>query len=216
MAYALLTSTSQSTSPGSPTSNIDTTSATLIVVAGGNSSSSIPGRVTDSLSNQYVCNGYPTNSSGACLALFYCVNPITSATHNFTYSGGGIGFPGCVVAVFSGDPTPFTQFVEATATGNVALPSLTPSTDNCLLVTGYSQGSSVTESIDGGFTIVLQVGGVATQRIALAYLIQTSAAAASPTWSVVGTGAGAAQLISFPLGTGGGGGGGETAYAFAG
>jgi hypothetical protein len=164
---------------------IDTTGATIIViVANGLLASPISDSQTNT--NYFRCAQSPS-TAGYGNNIYVIVNPITNASHTFTYGALTNNFPAIAVLAFSGSfgGMELTTVNHNASTQTLAPGSITPSSDNALLVTGYADGTtSGTRSIGGGFTIADQVSGNAnSSTIATAYLIQTSAAAANPTWS---------------------------------
>jgi hypothetical protein len=89
--------------------------------------------------------------------------------------------------------------------GALAPGSLTPSQDNSVVVTmvgSANQDGQVGHTINGGFTLVDDVIGVSASGftgLGTAYLIQTTAAAANPTWTQTGGALGglSAAMTSF-------------------
>lgn len=199
MAFAFLTSVSKQATGSGGTGNttaIDTTGATLLVAASGflgtgTSSTNLP-TIADNQNNLWIPyvlkNGSGFNTS--CVVIYLCFNPTTNASHTFSMSQG---FCSIAVAAFSGADVnfPFGTFnVNQTNTvTSIAPGSITPPTDNCLVLAalGYRQTTAV--SIDGGFTIAEQKAFISGQSIGvtLAYLIQTNAAGANPTFSWSGS-----------------------------
>jgi hypothetical protein len=210
MAWSLIAHTAKEGSSTAITTNaIDTTGATLIVIC---AAANNPGGVgiTDSPGNSINFNGGTNTGTATSMEIFWIVNPTTNASHTFTCSG--FSFPSLAVLAFSGSYGGAEKKTGANGSGSSTPGSITPTSDNALLVTGVCDGSNVTGSISGGFTISDQIGGSTGQRVGAAYLIQTSAAAANPTWTI--SGANVSQLMSFllrPASSGSAGG----AYAFA-
>ncbi len=182
-----------STDASITTASMDTTGANLIVVGanwyGFGSASSV--RPTDSNGNQYL----PLTSHGHAVTdvahrLWYCQSPTVGAGHTFTlsYTSGGGSHLSLTVAAFAGaHVSPYDLQENGTETGSAATiqpGSITPTEANCLVITSLGNFNDATFSIDGGFTIVETVAQVAAAHMggSLAYLIQTSAAAANPTW----------------------------------
>lgn len=214
MAFAVLTST-QKDAGISPitTTGIDTTGATLILIQVGLGQA--PFSLTDSPGNRYF-QCYPVFQANSQFgALLACFNPVTNASHTFTLSSGN--FPSIAVTCFSGIPGGLVNNTAATASTSttLAMPTLTPPNNNALVVTGICSSNNDTASIDGGFTISVQGGGVSGQKVALAYLIQTSAAAAAPTWTLTAARIWGGQMFAIGLGSGGGGGSAGGSYGFA-
>lgn len=195
MAIALV---ANAKSNGGATGAIDTTGASLIVAAiSGFGGSGFP-TITDSKSNTWTgltAQGF----SGTLMKMFYTVPSSVGSGHTFT--PGTASFPAICVAAFSGvHATPFDQENGATGSGgSVSTGSVTPSEDNELVITGLGWYPAGAVSINGGFTISDQENYAAGVNIgaALAYLIQTSAAAANPAWSHAGFTDAAVAIATF-------------------
>lgn len=156
------------------TSAINTTGANFIAV-----SLSDAGTATDNMGNTYT---YLTTHTGSApsFRLAYCENPTVGSGHTFTTTGS---FPCICVAVFSGVATGSFDQQTGSATGSPG--AITPSFNNELLVTGCGLNSATAATINGGFTITDNAPYTPGQNYggALAYLIQTTATVANPTWA---------------------------------
>lgn len=210
MAFSIIGSTSAGSVASGPvtTPAIDTTLATLIVIAISNIIG-LTGAPTDSLSNTWTALTAPGGDPGLVrYGLYMCASPIVGAAHTFTHSEQ---YPAlAVVAVSGAHASPLDQ--ESTASFNPASSSatgsVTPSENDELLVTGLSvNATAANPSIDGDFTILESVNAVgdANLGIHMAYLIQTTAASANPTWSWTGSSYGATSIATFKASAGGGG-----------
>lgn len=144
--------------------------------------------VSDSKGNTWTPLTAQNSSSISKNRLYYCHNPTVGSGHTFSANGTGT-YPSIQVVGFSGGAaSPFD--VENGATANwvsVQPGSVTPSEDNELVVTGlcHYDNSAGAVTVNGGFTAHNMpyssgnyMGG------GIAYLIQTSATAANPTWDV--------------------------------
>lgn len=199
MAFGTPTSTKkQSTNNTSVTSDaIDTTGYDLIVI-GITSTVNAPGTPTDSKSNTWTAL---TRIDGSVDAQFwYCINPTVGSGHTFSTSTSG-SYPSIFVLAISGAAAAgFDQQNGSTTTATTIQPgSITPSEDNELIVTLCTNDDvSNTLSINGGFTIAQQAVTVAFQAEGggLAYLIQTTLAAANPTWSWGGSSEAVSTVIA--------------------
>lgn len=208
MAIALVAHTgAASTDSFSVTTGaIDTSGATLLVM--GNPYAN-PYTASDSKSNTWVVAATVGASAPFC-SIQYVKNPTVGSGHTFTISSTTpAAVPSVCVAAFSGTDTTANRDQENTAqndaTTTLAVPSTTPTTANQLLVTVLAIGATASLSIDGGFTIADQVtlvGGLAYGS-GLAYLIQTTATAASPTWTSTVSGKLRTGLDTFKASTGG-------------
>lgn len=191
------------------TSGIDTTGATFIsaVVSywmGGDD----PPTMSDSKGNTWNRLTAYTTGVNAKVVIFWCVPSSVGSSHTFSTTADACSIN---VAAFDDDfaASPF-DLENGTGTNPAASlqpGSITPSQDNCLVVTGiaFGTGGNDVESIDSGFTIASQAGdGSGNFRGAIAYKYQATAAAVNPTWSV-GTGAPqmAVSIASFKTDAGG-------------
>lgn len=197
MTIALISSAfasaNSSANTSGATSGIDTTGANLIVCAvswfggGGHFANT---DLSDSKGNSWtlVTGSDSFNGSDVCIALFYSYNPTVGSGHTFTAARTG-AYPGVSVAAFSGvTSSPVDQVTFASpnpATQSIGPGSITPSVDNCLVVTATAQNVAGTISISNGITSVLtSVQHQATgEGVAVAYVVQTTAAAINPTWN---------------------------------
>lgn len=194
MAYSLITSTSKT--GATTTDAINTTGANLIVIAVASDNGTTP---TDSKSNTYtLCNDRVQGFSE--LAMFYAFAPTVGAGHTFTQTQT---YGAMFVLAFSGataSPLDALDVDNGTAAGASLSPgSGTPAEANEVVVTGINiGGANLSITVDGGFT-ALTIPGVSGVNYGggIAYLIQTSAAAASPTWSWTGVNEAAAAMNAF-------------------
>jgi hypothetical protein len=209
MAFALIASTSKggSTNQTVTTDPVNTTGANLIVLNIGFYDGSTPTIApTDSKGNTWVpltVRVNPTFLVGD--QLFYCVAPIVGSGHTFTQEDlVDAAYPSMQALAFSGaHASPFDQQTGATAgvQSTISPGSLTPSEDNCLVIAGVGHeiNTAGAVSINGGFTALAQpyVGGT-SEGAGIAWLIQTTAALAAPTWDFTNNAAGsAASLATF-------------------
>jgi hypothetical protein len=131
--------------------------------------------------------------------IYYSIPTQTGATHSFTTNGTHLaqGF-----AAFSGvtQTSPFDQQVGSTT---LTPGSLTPSLDNCLVITAYSQagGSAGLQTPNDGFSVLGNSMPAGTWGGGLAYKVQTTAAASNPTWSGNFTTRESSVQVSFFSGT---------------
>lgn len=196
---SLLTHTSKSSVGGLDVTSdpIDTTGASLIVV--GICTYGQPYTLADSQTNTWQALTQYNNGVQQA-QLFKCLTPITNAAQTFTVTHtASAPYPSIYVACFSGI-TSYDQESGTYNAGSATLQpgSITPPSANALLVTLVS-GNETTSSIDGGFIKTdgnALVGANAVQG-AMAYLIQTSPAAANPTWTLNGSAGISAAMASF-------------------
>lgn len=172
--------------------------------------------VTDSNTNTYTALG-TTASAGGDPVVKGWYSQGGSYTDNMTFSTVGSGtFSGIVAMAFSGvKATPLdTESAGGNVnTGTTVQPGTqTPSENNCILITGMGiNANDGVPTIDGGFS-VLSAGasyiafGGSYYGTCVSYLIQTTAAAANPTWTNAATRKMATIMASFKAAAAGGGG----------
>lgn len=189
MAYSLIANThAANTDSGVTTSAIDTTGANLLVVATGSYQAATIPTLTDSKSNSWT--GLPAQevSGDSRVRVYYCAGATVGSGHTFSFNGS-VTYPAICVAAWAGarTPTPDDQQNGTNASGvnSVQPGSVTPGESNELLITAFSYGAAITPSINGGFSISDSQQFTSSQNfgVSLAYLVQTAAAAANPTWS---------------------------------
>lgn len=161
---------------------INTTGANLIVVYIAHDGST--GGPSDSAGNTFTCltNYHPSFPNLAMLC--YVLNPVTSASHTFSYSSGGSA-PSLAVEAFSGVASFGTQNGNAVGSGTtIQTGSVTPSVASSLVISGLATNAVVSVSIDSSFTITDTVTFLAGNHyaISMAYLITGSAV--NPTWTI--------------------------------
>lgn len=194
-AIALVAHTvAQSTNSNAVTSSaIDTSGASLLVLAINFIQTSGPGTINDSKGNAWVLATNVSAGSGQInTSLYYVKNPTVGSGHTFT-GGTTACFCTIFIAAFSGTDTSANvdQSNSATASPVTTLQtgSVTPTTNNQLLVTSIAGAStSAVYSINSSFTVIDTVSVIAGQAYggALAYLVQGTAGAVNPQWSATG------------------------------
>jgi hypothetical protein len=211
MAIALVTKVEAAGASNVTSGAIDTTGANLLVMVVSSYSGGPAPTVSDSKSNSWT--GLTAKSSGFGYSrIFYSVPSSVGTSHTFTVSGAGV-YTWFSAMSFSGAhaTTPYDAENGATTGGaeSLATGSVTPSEDNCLVVAALGSGGTgtYTFSIDGSFSVQDQASYVGGNNMpgASATLIQTTAAAANPSWSWTGSVAAAATIASFKSAAGGGG-----------
>lgn len=196
MAFSLIAHTEKT--GGNTTPNIDTTGATLIVICIAADNATAP---TDSKGNTWTAlTTSQVSASSTRSTLFYCVNPNVGSGHNFTQSAS---YGAIFVSAWSGNAaSPFDQENGNTTTSGTSLTpgSITPTENSELVIVGICVGkTNSSPSINGGFTISDSIDGVTDVNYGggMAYLIQTTATAANPTYSWTGAGEAAYRIASF-------------------
>lgn len=211
MAISLVTSTYQGLGANGGTTGtaIDTSTATLLVVSVSDYEVNPLGTLSDSKSNTWTSLTAYDDAAGlgtARVRLYYAANPTVGTGHTFTYTGSGI-YASIGVVAYSGaattSPLDTGKDSGSAAVGTSLQPgSLTPSEDNCVVVGGFSFDNADTLSINGGFTIHAQAVKSAANWFGggIASLIQTTAAAANPQWSLTNSTTLATALAVFKSG----------------
>jgi hypothetical protein len=182
MAIALLANTGAGSSDANAvtTTGINTAGASLIVLLVSTASNLTP---TDSQSNTWTGLTVRTGAFGGDLRLWYVASPTTHASHTFSASGTGEN-PTICAAAFSGTAaSPFDQQNGAyPLTQPISPGSITPSEDNCLVVTGAGVYTTTSMTVDSPYTMLNAIAGVGGLHWDgnLAYHIQTTATATNP------------------------------------
>jgi hypothetical protein len=171
----------------STTPAIDTTGASLLIMAVEYLATGTSDVVADSKGNTWTPLTEYTGGSGS-VRLYYAANPTVGAGH--TFSNTGDQYQSIEVAAFSNVKAvaPFDQESgSGSASGTTRQPgAITPSEDNCLIVTSLlfiSPGGVGVPTIDSGFTVLETQTDATNFAGSLAYKVQTSAAPVNPTWS---------------------------------
>lgn len=177
---------------GFTTGAFDTTGANFIIVAytAGTATSQT---LTDSKGNTWHPLPADTANSKQC-RLYYAYNATVGTGHTFTITGTATN-ASLSIMWFSGvlsTSDPYGgDITNNGATGtSMSAKALRPTETNCLLVTATSDTStSITPTIDAGYTVADSILAVGAQHDAAhsAYLIQTSIATVNPTWTFGGS-----------------------------
>ncbi len=183
MAIALLSNTKAGGS-GVASPAINTTGAKLIVI-GLTQDFNTNANVTDSAGNTWT-QLTRRNNAFSYSQLLYCINPTTSASHTFTATAAAND--AICIAAFSGSGIYEADTGNNNTSSTTIQPgSITPAQNNELVITTATiTATATTLSINGGFAITDQqiIGSSPSYwGNGLAYLIQTTAAAANPTWT---------------------------------
>ena len=213
MAIALVASVGAKSTNGDgfTSAGINTTGASLLV-AGVSSYTAIgTANPTDSKGNTWTGLTDRAVVDSRC-RLFYVGNPTVGTSHTFTISTAQT-YAALSVCSFSGVVTtsPFDVENGGTSTGatSLATGSVTPSENDEVVVAslGLRNLLSVgdTATIDSGFTQETALAGVAAQCLggAIAYKVQTTAAAVNPTFSWSNSYQAAAAIGTFKVAAGG-------------
>lgn len=215
MAISLVVSSIDGSANGDgfTTDAIDTTGADLLVVAVADLDFFFTGTLSDSKSNTWTAlTRVEVSSSEVGVVLYYAKNPTVGGSHTFTFSQT-FNKPSIAIAAFSGaDLTdPFDQENGTSPAGTTSSQpgSITPTEDNEVILAALSWevAESGTVSVNSSMTITdqIDVDGSNHCGLALAYLVQTSAAAINPTWTSAVAQFKSAVIASFKEAGGGGG-----------
>ena len=179
MAFSLIASY-DNTTPTNVAGPLNTTGANLIVVTAQDYTSGVT--LSDSYGNTWIL---AVSQVGSVLQsyIYYCLNPTVGVGHTFTTTGSPYnGAPS--VTAWSGAATSSVLGQtngNATSTSTNQPGSVTPTVNGSLIVTGLYSSAS-THSINSGFTIYSDDNA----NFAAAYLIQGTAGAINPTWTLSG------------------------------
>ena len=169
---------------------IDTSGADFIVLAAAYLQG-VTMTISDSKSNTWTPRTQVALTGDSAIRLYYVQGGTVGTGHTFTASGTG-SFPSLAALALSGSvasPFDLENGAQNASASSIQPGSITPSENNEILITAISLNNNfVTASINGGFTISDQANATANAYgLAMAYLIQTTAAAANPTWSWTNT-----------------------------
>ena len=185
------------------TGNSDSTGANFCALVVSYWGSGTLTSISDSKSNPYTCRTLYTSTSPD-IKLCYVANPTVGSNHTFTATGLGF-FASVSGACFSGVSTASPYEAEngswSAGVSTFQPGSVTPAGSGELLITGISTSAGNSSSIDSGFTIIEQVAYSVGQHmgLSLAYLVQGTAAAINPTWTMSTSMIAATNITVFKL-----------------
>jgi hypothetical protein len=192
------------------TGSIDTSGCTLLILGLTSFVTAASTAPTDSKSNvwQLVANRDPGGAGAARVEIWVCYRPIVGSGHTFSHNVTN-SYPAITVYGYDIDFVPLipdqANSNTNASTTTLATGSVTPTLNNELLITVATINNVGWSSIDGGFTINGNIVGITGQRFthAMAYLVQTTATAANPTWTAAGSGEATAVIMTLrsPVGT---------------
>lgn len=181
----------------------NTTGAKFIVCLVNNFGSAAAATFADSLANTWTAGTARdvAGGSGPRHRIYYCINPIVGATHTFTATQVGTGYPTVVMAAFDDAVSVVDQNSWNTqSTAPCTTGSITPTENGELLISSFSGWWTSATSVDNGFTLTDQhpfSSGVEFNS-ALAYKYQVTAAAINPGWAT-GSQQSGAEVHSFKI-----------------
>lgn len=141
--------------------------------------------------------------------LWYCENPTVGSGHTVTIS---ISYGAVFMSAFSGGKAASFDvengdFAVSSSITSQQTGSITPTENNELVIACMAVGATNSaHGVNGGFTLAASVNGTTGVQYGggFAYLIQTTAAAANPTFSWTGNAGAAGRIASFKQGVAGG------------
>lgn len=170
---------------GNTTAAIDTTGATLLIVAVSRLNTGVPS-LTDSKGNTWtLVTEYSSGAGNGRLRFYHCTNPTVGSGHTFTST---VDFGAIAVAAFSGtlNAAPDAENGAGQASATTQQPgSITPSVDDCLIVTAfeYVDAALGLATVNSGFITTDVLADATNFGIGMAYKKQTTAAAVNPMWT---------------------------------
>lgn len=184
------------------TSAIDTTGATAIIVGMVDYNTAAANTLSDSKGNTPASlTAYDKGSAGGPrVRLFYYSVPTVGSGHTFTANTVAGSYPCLFVLALAGVGAAASEIDSGTYALNVntiaTTGALTPALNNEILVSIFGAINPFTSPAISGFTVTDSVL-IATHTIpgAMAYVIQTTAGAVTPTWTWSGTSSDAAIAV---------------------
>ena len=185
MAFALIDHTGGSSNP---TATINSAGADLLIALLNTVNNPEPPDFSDSKSNTWNGLTVQTGAFSGKMRLWWSKPTSVGSGHTILVPGGNT--PALFFAAFSGaHASPFDQQNGTSTPANPTVQpgSITPSEDNCLVITGggvYTSGGSG-PTVASPYTLLdgLAGAGGVTWGGALAYNIQTTATATNPIWT---------------------------------
>lgn len=166
---------------GGATGNLDTTGSKLLIMA---ASYFIAGSMSDNQGNSWTPL-HEERQGTVSLVWWYCINPNTSVTHTFTYSGVNT-YPSVVVSSYSGTPIFDQKSLGQGLSTSMACGPLLPANGNSLVVSVEGHEIAQAQSVTEGLTIREDNLYVIGQQdgLALGDIVQgVTPAAINPSWS---------------------------------
>lgn len=187
MAVAIVAHTFLANASGLSTSNINIIGASLIVATITDYTGQSAAVLTDNAGNSWTpLTRYLVSGSTVAQRLWYCANPITSASYHVNIDATNTFVVVCVAA-FSGVQltTPKDQGVigNTNSTTTIQPGSIMPTLSGELIICGVGS-SGASNTIDSGFTQIDNGFYSPFFNASLNYLVQSSAAPINPTVTV--------------------------------
>lgn len=215
-APALVAHTNAFSNATQTTPGVDTTGASLLVIGAADYFTDITTcTVTDSNSNTWHHLSNQPGDTNTETALWYAwdkagASLVVGSEHTVTITCT-MPYLGLTFAAYSGTLTTADPFDVQNGSGATTfstsgqLGSVTPSQNTSLIVTIVTANTGSTCTVDSSYTVTdcrpWQSG--VNEMAAQAYLVQTSATATNPTWSIVGGTSAIAAIAAFKPAAGG-------------
>lgn len=198
------TTTGVNGSGGGSSSAIDTTGAAFLIGVVSYFSGASGLSFSDSKGNTWNALTAATSANSRC-NIYWCKPSSVGPSHTASFTGTSV-FLGISFAAFTfGAVSPADQESVNSGTGTTtSSSSITPGFAGELVISGVAvvANTIAPSSVNGGFNVIgTPSSGSSGNRIGLgaAYLIQTSAAAASPAWTLSGSSEWSTKLASFKV-----------------
>jgi hypothetical protein len=211
MAIALVASTQTAGQNGNTSAGITTTGATLFVAKlsrnGFNAAT-----LSDSKGNTWILIAEFYDTNNVKCGIYYCANPTTDAAQTFTVGGTSVS-ASLSVSAWSGTEIVSVLDTSAGANGGSSSTrqpgSVTPASNGSLIISAFAAEAASSLSIDSGFTKLEETAHNLPTNYgptAIGYLIQGTAGAINPTWTLAaGAGYNVSSIAVFKPAAGGGG-----------
>lgn len=175
-------------SGGGTTTAIDTTGATgLIIGLWWNRSSPFNGRLSDSKANAFSSTTLQHSGAGN-VQLFYVAAPTVGSGHTFTTLEN---FAGIGILALNGTANPISDkqsgAVSVTGFGNLQPGSITPSFNNSIIVSAFTDFNGPVPTFPAGYTVLAANPTATAEGGGMCFKIQTSLAAENPLWTAAGS-----------------------------
>lgn len=218
MPYCIASSGATGDGSTATTPGIDTTGATLIVLAICLDAAGTP-TVSDSKSNTWTSLTAQSSTGQSQTQILYCNAPTVGSGHTFTLTSTS-HHPAIGVLAFTdtASSSPFDVENGSSTTGATSLSSgsITPSVDREIIVVACGTASASGNSFispSNGFTmaVMYNLNNNVNYEFGFGYLVQQTAAPINSTWSIDSSRAMQAVIASFKPGASPSSGG-ETSY----
>lgn len=212
MAWSQIAHVGASSTGGSnfTSSAIDTTGANLIIIAVHSYEVQIQPTLTDSKSNTWTGLTAYSNTGTVRTRIYYCYGGTVGSGHTFTITNPveGATYSCIEVVAYSGAASSPFDVENGNNTGSASTlttGSVTPSVNGELLIAAVGTSSVNPSSIDSSFTISDSSNYSGGNHFGggMAALIQGTAGAINPTWTLSGIGAAATAIATFKVAAGG-------------